>query len=185
MKDVLRGRLVRLAEAQEGDADYFQQHQWAGAFARSSEWDLAKVRSHDFFVKMMANNEPDRMMLFVRKLSDDSPVGWVELDEIQLKNQVGELGIGIVDPAERGHGYGTDAINCMLAYAFFEMGLYKVRLGVNSNNAAAVHTYERVGFKREVVNREGLYQDGKWFDQYENGIMGSAWMADHQDWPEF
>ena len=41
MKDVLRGRLVRLAEAQEGDADYFQQHQWAGAFARSSEWDLA------------------------------------------------------------------------------------------------------------------------------------------------
>ncbi len=185
MKDVLKGNLVTLTEARDGDADYFQAHQWAGGFARNSEWDLATVRSHDSFVKMLANTPADAMMLIIRKQSDDSPLGWIEFDGIELKNQVCELGIGIVDPAERGHGYGTDAINCMLAYAFFEIGLYKVRLGVNGNNDIAVHTYEGVGFKREVVDREALYQDGQWFDKYEYGIMGADWMAAHQDWPQF
>ncbi|HHZ7415102.1 GNAT family protein [Enterococcus faecalis] len=45
-------------------------------------------------------------------------------------------------------------------FAFYELGLHKIRLAVNSNNQKAIHVYEKVGFKKEGIDREALFQDG-------------------------
>ncbi len=44
-------------------------------------------------------------------------------------------------------------------FAFYELGLHKIRLAVNSNNQNAIHVYEKVGFKKEGIDREALFQE--------------------------
>ena len=36
-------------------------------------------------------------------------------------------------------------------FAFYELGLHKIRLAVNSNNQNAIHVYEKVGFKKKEL----------------------------------
>ena len=61
-------------------------------------------------------------------------------------------------------------------FAFYELGLHKIRLAVNSNNQKAIHVYEKVGFKKEGIDREALFQDGQWLDIYNYGILQKEWL---------
>ena len=38
------------------------------------------------------------------------------------------------------------------------------------------HVYEKVGFKKEGIDREALFQDGQWLDIYNYGILQKEWL---------
>ena len=82
------------------------------------------------------------------------------LFNIKWRNQTAEMAIGIGDPALRGQGYGREALDLLLGYAFHELGLYRVGLTVLDYNTAAIRAYERVGFVREGVQREAVWRAG-------------------------
>ncbi|GEK29282.1 GNAT family N-acetyltransferase [Furfurilactobacillus siliginis] len=185
MKDVLRGNKVYLSHQRAGDAEYIARYQWADGSARNSEWDVSHIREPEFFRKMLSGSNYDAFIFVIRRLSDDAPLGWIELQDVSAQHQTAELGITISDPQMRGQGFGVDAINCLLAFAFFEMNLFKVRLEFNANNPAAAKAYTKVGFKTETIERQALYLDGRWFDRQIAAIFSADWQATHQDWPEF
>ena len=81
-----------------------------------------------------------------------------------------DFGIAI----ERGHwdqGYGTDATRTILRFAFTEMNLHRVSLGVLDYNARARRCYEKCGFREEGRVREHHFHDGRWHDQIMMGIL--------------
>lgn len=49
-------------------------------------------------------------------------------------------------------------------YIFETLGLHRCELVVSSDNAAAIHCYEKVGFVREGVARSAYLKNGKWMD---------------------
>ena len=75
------------------------------------------------------------------------------------------------DAAYRGRGYGTDLMRTLCRFGFEEMNLEKVELEVLADNVAAVRTYERVGFVREVHRRRARWMDGGWHDEYLMGLL--------------
>jgi diamine N-acetyltransferase len=90
-------------------------------------------------------------------------VGLVELVEINYIHRRAEFQI-IVAPAWQGKRYAERATQLAIEYAFCVLNLYKLYLLVDKENAAAIHIYEKCGFKREgelvgefFVN--GLYRD--------------------------
>lgn len=185
MKDVLRGVKVYLSYQRAGDAEYIARYQWEGGSARSSEWDVSHIREPEFFRKMLSGSNYEAAIFVIRRLTDDAPLGWIELQDISAQHRTAELGITISDPSMRGQGFGVDAINCLLAFAFFEMNLFKVRLEFNANNSGAEKAYTKVGFKTETVERQALYLDGHWSDRQIAAIFSEDWQAAHQDWPTF
>ena len=46
-------------------------------------------------------------------------------------------------------GYGTDSLNTILTYLFNELNMNRVSLYVDVSNLAAVHCYEKCGFRKE------------------------------------
>lgn len=62
------------------------------------------------------------------------------------------MGFVIVDPNERGKGYGKAMLQLGLQYAFEIYGAKKVSLGVFENNASAYHCYKAVGFHDVILD---------------------------------
>ena len=67
-----------------------------------------------------------------------------------------EIGITIARPYH-GQGYGTEAINWVLKFAFHRANLHRVGIGAFEWNTGAIRLYERLGFVRESRKRDFLW----------------------------
>jgi len=85
-----------------------------------------------------------------------------------------EIGIDIL-PSFQGKGYGREAIEWALDYAFRRAGLHRVRIRAFEWNIGAVKLYEKVGFKVEGREREALWHEGRFWDGVELGMLESEW----------
>lgn len=70
--------------------------------------------------------------------------------------------IGIFDISKLGMGLGTEATKLILGYAFGTLALHRVDLRVLEYNKRAIACYEKCGFVKEGVEREGALVEGKW-----------------------
>ncbi len=70
----------------------------------------------------------------VRMRSDDRLVGFARLYWIEWSNAGGFVQLGIGDPNDRQHGYGTQVLRLLLRYAFDELNLYRLTAVVPEYN---------------------------------------------------
>jgi len=112
----------------------------------------------------------------VQKDPPPTPVGYVALDvhPEMTHHRSCTLAI-IVAPAFQNRGYGTEAIEWALDWAFRYGNAHAVRLGVFSYNVGAVRLYERLGFVREGCRREAVWFDRAWHDSLLYGMLESEW----------
>lgn len=97
----------------------------------------------------------------------DMPVGLIgllQIDKVYLK---AEYYITIGETAYKHKGIGLKATKAILNYAFKELGLHKVYLTVDAENAAAIRLYEKAGFTREGYFKDDLYhvEDAEFIDR--------------------
>lgn len=85
-----------------------------------------------------------------------------------------EIGITIL-PAYQGRGYGREAIEWALDYAFRRAGLHRVRIRAYGWNVGALRLYEKIGFKVEGREREAFWNDGRWWDGVDMGMLEGEW----------
>ena len=64
-----------------------------------------------------------------------------------------ELGIALFDEAERGRGYGTEAIALLTQYLFDELEAARVQASTAVGNRAMRRVFEKLGFRKEGVLR--------------------------------
>lgn len=105
-------------------------------------------------------------------------VGWLTLSchALTLHHRSCTLGIMIAS-AHQGRGYGSEAVDWALDWAFRVAGLHAVRLSCFSFNERAARLYARLGFVREGVTREAYYFDCKWYHRILFSILDREWAA--------
>lgn len=172
------GKLVRLApvdaEAQAAFARWTADAEYSRLL---STWAVRPV--HPGYWPPPDPSDAWRVFSFaLRSLADNRLIGMVEL-ETDWSNQTAWLGIGIGDPEYRSKGYGTDAMQLALNYAFYELNLYRVSLGVFSYNPRAIRVYEKVGFQHEGRMRAVLFRDGQRHDMLIMSVLRPEWLALH------
>lgn len=109
---------------------------------------------------------------------DLTAIGWLTLDchTLTLHHRSCTLGIMIAS-AHQGEGYGTEAINWALDWAFRVAAMHAVRLSCFSFNDRAVKLYQRLGFVKEGVAREAYYYDCEWYNRILFSILDREWAA--------
>ncbi|MFC0315947.1 GNAT family N-acetyltransferase [Gordonia phosphorivorans] len=103
--------------------------------------------------------------------------GIVELVNIDVRHRHCEFQI-IVAPDAQGNGYAGIATRSVLRYAFAILNMHKVYLLVDNANAAAIHVYEKAGFRSEGVLREEYFADGAYQDVTRMAIFQRDFLAD-------
>jgi len=175
--DLFRGSLVRLAAANpDTDADL-----WAGwgrdsEFLRLLDSDPAKPWSRQQTRKELEEEpKPHAFPFVIRTLADDRLVGFIGLWIPYWNQGDGWVGIGIGDRKDWGKGYGTDAMGVLLRYAFTEINLRRVSLGLFAYNPRAQRAYEKAGFVLEGRMRQTLFRDGQRMDDLVMGVLREEW----------
>lgn len=124
-------------------------------------------------------NDSDRLGFAIETL-DDPPVlvGHVGLRGVQPKDRCATLGIAL-GREYIGRGYGSDAVRVIVGYAFRELGLHRLELGVTPFNPAGIRSYEKAGFVEEGRRREAVLHDGRWHDEVLMSILDREWAPGH------
>ncbi len=90
-----------------------------------------------------------------------------------------DLTMIIGEEDERGKGYGSEAINLLLDFAFGSLNFHRIAIGVVGFNENAIKFYERVGFKKEGVQREGYFYNHQYYDFVMLSILAREYRAMH------
>lgn len=169
------GNLVRLAATDKADHELIAQWTNNDEYMRLMDTDPARPMSKEAVDKFQEKfDNPNNYEFRIRTLADDTLIGFVAL-EVQWPNQNTWLAIGIGNPDYWGRGYGSDALQLALRYAFNELGVHRVTLNVLGYNTRAMRVYEKAGFTREGVLREIFYRDGKRWDMVYYGLLRHEW----------
>jgi len=181
MNELFKGKLVRLSavDHEEHGKAYAKWNQ-DSEFARYLEAHMASLRSAkaitDFFEKEIKDPAPVEYLFSIRSVEDNRLLGDIGLF---VTNDWGPrdafVGLGIGEREYWGKGYGTEAMNLILQYAFTELNLRRVTLTVFEYNPRAIRSYEKTGFQHEGRTRGALLRDGKRWDMLYMGILQNEW----------
>lgn len=84
------------------------------------------------------------------------------------------LGISFAE-GHRGKGYGGEAINWALDWAFQHGGFHRIYIGAFSFNTNALKLYRKLGFVDEGREREAVLHLRKWHDIVNLSILEHEW----------
>ncbi len=100
----------------------------------------------------------------IRLIDSNEMIGLCQLKSIHPVHRTAELHIRIGPPGRRNQGFGTEAIELALNFAFNDLNLRRVQLHAFATNAAAIHVYQNLGFVVEGTLRQGAFVDGAYVD---------------------
>lgn len=175
--NILRGDKVRLTALSDEDLKSVAEwHQDAG-FLRMYDSKPAYPRTEEELASSIrAQQERDDTYLFAIHLIDtERIIGILSLDGIAWTHGTCFVSIGIGEEADRGQGYGREAMQLALKFAFHELNLHRICLTVFSYNPVAITMYESLGFTKEGTYREHLLRDGQRHDMYLYGLLQREW----------
>ena len=178
-KSMFYGDRVRLTALRPEDASTMAHWYEDGEFGRLFDAKPAYPRTENSVTKWLDGVERDHdgFALAIRLLYSDDMIGYVDISGIQWTHGCGWLAVGIGNPAHRNKGFGTEAMDLTLRFAFHELNLHRLQLTVFGYNEAAIRLYERIGFTKEGAFREYLLRDGKRYDMLIYGMLASDWEA--------
>lgn len=182
MKDIFKGQLVRLSAFDHEEfgkvyANWNRDSELKRLMDSGASILYSEKAGKEFFEKMVKDDSPDHHFFSIRALEDNRLLGDINLDVVN--NWLGRnafVGIGIGNREDWSKGYGTDAMNLVLRFAFTEINLHRVTLTVFEYNPRAVRSYEKAGFRHEGRIRGALLRDGKRWDMFFMGILREEWI---------
>jgi diamine N-acetyltransferase len=118
------------------------------------------------------------MEAYLEKIRGDESRVWFGIVVRENDQLIGEAGLLRMFPPWRttdltiilgekstwSKGYGTEVINLLLDYAFGYLNFHRVSIGVVGSNEQALRFYEKVGFRREGVQRDGYFYNHAYQD---------------------
>ncbi len=96
-------------------------------------------------------------------LFDDTVIGDVALQDIDWRNRTCTIGLSLAKAENRCRGYGTEAVQLLLQYAFGNIGLEQVSASTLERNLPAQRSLDKAGFVLEGRQRKAIcYAGGRW-----------------------
>ncbi len=135
-------------------------------------WEISStlVPYSRFIIKKYIQNshrdiyEVKQLRLMICKI-DSSPLGLVDIFDLEPNNNRAAIGILIVKEEERGKGYGDEALSIICKYCFTHLGLHQVYANVSSDNLKSRKLFERKGFEMIGIKKDWIFLNGEYKDE--------------------
>jgi RimJ/RimL family protein N-acetyltransferase len=120
---------------------------------------------------------PDGSRLYFVEKKDGSKVGFIvnfHVSHAGAGVKLNEIGYSLA-PAERGKGYGSEALSLLLDYMFLSIETVRIQATTDVRNKASQRILEKAGFRREGTLRRFFFIRGEWRDIYIYSILREEW----------
>ncbi len=175
-RTAFNGRLVCLATIDlEQDADHVARWNQDSEYQQLLSSGPAGLWSPKQIKEWMEKDSGSSYEFAIRTLEDNRLIGMVGLGGIDWVAGNGWIGIGIGEREYWGKGYGSDAMDLILRFAFASLNLKRVSLDVFEYNRRAFLSYCKCGFKEEGRLRQWMQRGGDRYDLIFMGILREEW----------
>ena len=106
----------------------------------------------------------------IERKGNQGIIGTIGFNALSMKHKRGEIGYEI-HPEQWRKGYTLEAVSSVLQYGFGELGLTRIGAVVFIDNEASNKLLSKVGFQKEGILRDYVYQNGKAHDTYVYSIL--------------
>lgn len=130
-------------------------------------------------IEKSVENDGNLFYATIRLRPDDRLIGFARIFWIQWTMGRASVQLGIGDPEQRGKGYGREALDLLVRYAFAELNLLYLIASVPEYNPVAVHLFQGAGFTERACQRQALYRDGRRWDLLIYGLLNDEWSEDN------
>lgn len=148
------GERIELRTIEDEDHEFVRRHsndhrlrEWFGTRTPRSDEQIAGWLESEDAVHLLA-------------CLDGEPIGHAWLFRIDEWASRAELGYWIA-PEHQSEGYGTEAANCVVDYAFDELDCHRITARVYEGNEPSARILEGLGFQHEGCLRDRTYADGE------------------------
>ena len=181
---LFEGKLVRLAAIDhekdpEVESDWTHDLSFMRAMDRKPAMpqSAAQVKKRYDAIEKEVDESKKLFHFTIRSQEDSRLLGYVRIEWIEWTHGAGNLRLAIGDPAERNKGFGSDALNLILRFAFAELNLYRLSAIVGEDNPGAMRFFKKNGFVEEVRRRKAILRDGQAYDLVHLGMLSDEWHA--------
>ena len=124
-----------------------------------------------------ADGKPTSLGYRIVRTSDAEVIGLIHAT-IDWRNSLAHIGqIVVGDPALWGSGIGTDSLVQFMRVCFNDLGLHRVQLFVDEDNAGAIACYRKAGFQVEGLMREATRVGSNFISWYSLSILEDEWRS--------
>lgn len=148
--------------------------------ARYQGWTDFTLERGRAFIEALQEAEPgvpgEWYQFALEDRSDGTLVGDLALKVDEDEPREAEVGFTLA-PDQQGKGYGTEALEAFLGYAFETFGLHRVVAVTDALNAPAAAMLDRVGLRREGHFHENIFFKGAWGSEFLFAVLEREWAA--------
>ena len=165
---LIAGKRLRLRRAHETDLNYIMTLQYAPENLK-----FIFPFSEDYQREIINSDGSEKLDVIIEEIDTGIAAGYFMLRK--LDTPCAEFTHVIID--RKGLGYGREALNLLLEWAFKIRKFHRVWIDCKEYNSIALHLYERVGVVREGVLREYLLTNGVYENLVVLGMLNREYRA--------
>jgi RimJ/RimL family protein N-acetyltransferase len=175
------GRLVRLGPLDHENDPPVVARWMNDPLLRSVLVDVARPLSVEAVRRLLEKvekqmEETKNLFHFTLRLKDDNRlVGLARIFWIDFHNGTGVLNLGIGEASDRRHGFGSDALDLLVRFAFNDLNLHRLSAWTGADNLPFIHMAEKYGFEIEARRREAVFHNGRYWDMLHLGLLRTQW----------
>ncbi len=162
------------------DIETFVRYRADPAIARYQSWEDFTAADGEEFFASMSKQHPDTpgewFQFAIEQTATGAMIGDCALHALAEKPQEVEIGFTLA-PEFQGRGYATEAVACLLNYAFGPLAKKRAVAITDVRNTASIAVLERLGFIRDSVPREPVVFKGEPCDEYLYSVRQEDWLA--------
>ncbi len=109
--------------------------------------------------------EAKQLRLAICSRTSEEALGLIDLFDFDPVNRRAGVGIIIKNENERGKGYGKEALQLVINYAFHHLQLHQLYANIGEENAASIALFSTFGFQKIGVKKDWICRNGEFFDE--------------------
>jgi len=178
---MIEGERVRLRKLERSDMPVL--HRWLNdadlvAWARFSPDHMVSLAAVEKeYEKELAGEDRDRSTFIIEEIASGKPVGWCVVRTWDRKHVSADVGIALGEKGLWGKGFGTEALGLLLTIVFDHQGWHRAELWTLAENARAIRSFEKCGFRKEGHTKESAFYGGSYHDIIVMAQLRSEWDA--------
>jgi RimJ/RimL family protein N-acetyltransferase len=169
---------LRLRHFRESDLSTFMAYRNDPEVARYQSWEYISEPEARDFIQEQKDVQPGLCGLGMQIAVELKATGMLVGDCYFMLNEHDALQAEIgytLSRAYQGQGLATEAVSCLLTYAFSTFDLHRITAICDCENVASIALLERLGMRREGHFIQNIWFKGKWGDEYLYAILREEW----------
>lgn len=142
---VILGKKIRLRLIRQADMEMLRRWRNENRFAFFDSSYISAEKQQRWFQSYQKKKDD---LMFVIETLNGRPIGTVALYKINLPSKRAEFGRLIIDAKNRKKGFGREASESLIRFAFSTLHLEQIRLELLKSNKPAIRLYKKIGFRK-------------------------------------